>query len=85
MSTTQAVHSHNFHDFQFFSIRNISCPEDLENDRKIFSGQAPIISILDLPTDENVRDYLLEAEGKKRRVPTQVNRAILETLTNISA
>jgi hypothetical protein len=33
-----------------------------------------------LSTDENVRDYLMEAEGKKRRCPTQVHRAIRETL-----
>jgi hypothetical protein len=37
---------------------------------------------LDIPTDENVRDYLLEAEGKKRRRPTQVNIAIRDTLEN---
>ena len=82
MTTPQSVRTHKFLDFQIFSIRNISCPEDAENDRKVFSGHAPITSILELPTDENVRDYMLEAEGKKRRVPTQVHRAILETLTN---
>lgn len=38
--------------------------------------------MLDLPTDENVRDYLLEAEGRKRRQPTQVHRAIRDTLDN---
>jgi hypothetical protein len=82
MKTPQSVLTHNFLDFQFFSIRNISCPEDTENDRKVYTGHSPISSILNLPTDENVRDYLLEAEGKKRRVPTQVHRAIMETLSN---
>ena len=61
-------------------MRNISSPEDGKNDRKIFVGQAPIHSIIDLPTDENVRDYMLEAPGKKRKTPTQVHRAIKDTL-----
>lgn len=66
----------------FHSIRNISSPEDLENNRKIYSGQALVSSILDLPTDENVRDYLVEAIGKVRKRPTAVHRAIRETLLN---
>jgi hypothetical protein len=66
--------------FTYHSFRNISCPEDLENDRKVFSGQAPITSILALQTDANVRDYLLEAEGKQRRRETQVNLEIRQTL-----
>ena len=37
-------------------------------------------SVLPLSTDENVRDYLLEAEGKQRRRSTQVNQEIRETL-----
>jgi hypothetical protein len=64
----------------FFAIRNITSPEDLENGRKVLAGQAPIEAVLELPTHENVRDYLLEAEGKKRIQPTQVHKAILETL-----
>jgi hypothetical protein len=66
--------------FQFHSVRNISCPEDTENGRKVFSGHAPVTSVLALSTDENVRDYLLEAEGKQRRRPTQVNKEIRITL-----
>lgn len=66
----------------FHTIRNISSPDDLSQDRKIYVGHFPITSILDIPTDENVRDYLLEAEGKTRKRPTQVHRAILETLKN---
>lgn len=64
----------------FYCIRNISAPEDIENGRKIFAGQLPIGAILDLPTDENVRDYLVDAEGKQRRKPTQVHQAIRATL-----
>src|ERR1044071_919605 len=68
--------------FPFHSVRNISCPEDKENGRVVLSGHAPVSSILDIPTDENVRDYLLDAEGKKRRRPTQVHTAIRDTLEN---
>jgi hypothetical protein len=66
--------------FPFHSFRNISCPEDTENDRKVFSGHAPVTSVLQLETDANVRDYLLEAEGKQRRRETQVNKEIRQTL-----
>lgn len=66
--------------FPFHSFRNISCPEDLENDRKVFSGQAPVTSVLQFETDANVRDYLLEAEGKQRKRETQVNKEIRQTL-----
>jgi len=66
--------------FPFHSFRNISCPEDIENGRKVFTGHAPVTSVLDLSTDENVRDYLLDAEGKQRRRPTQVNKEIRQTL-----
>ena len=68
--------------FPFHSVRHISCPEDLDNNRRVYVGHAPIEAIVDLPTDENVRDYMLEAEGKKRRRPTQVHRAIQDTLEN---
>ena len=64
----------------FFSVRNISCPEDKEEDRKVYSGHLPATAVLDLPTDQNVRDYLVAAEGKQRKVMTQVHRAILDTL-----
>lgn len=66
--------------FMFHSLRNISCPEDTQNDRKIYSGQAPVSSILNLPTHSNVRDYLAEAEGKLRKAYTSVHKAIKETL-----
>ena len=68
--------------FKYQSLRNISSPEDAENERKVLSGHAPITSLADLPTDDNVREYLLEAEGRKRRKPAGVHRAILNTLEN---
>ncbi|MBM3342445.1 MAG: hypothetical protein FJY56_10105 [Betaproteobacteria bacterium] len=62
------------------SIRNITSPEDKADNRQVFSGQIPLAEILRLPTHENVRGYLVEAEGKQRRASTQVHRAIRETL-----
>lgn len=64
------------------SIRNISSPEDLENSRTVYAGQTPLAAILDIETDENVRGYLVEAEGKQKRVPSNVHKAILDTLAN---
>jgi AIPR protein len=80
-------HSHGapkraFFDFPFYSLRNISCPEDKENGRTVLCGSAPLTSILDISTDENVRTYFFEAEGRKRRRPTNVNIAIRDTLEN---
>ena len=66
--------------FPFHSFRNISCPEDNDNQRKVFAGHAPVTSVLRLDTEENVRSYLLEAEGKERRRETQVNGEIRATL-----
>lgn len=68
----------------FHSVRHISSPEDLENGRKVYVGQAPIQAIVDLPAHENVRDYLLDAEGKKRRTYTFVHKDIMDTLKNYS-
>lgn len=68
--------------FDFHSLRNLSSPEDAANNRKIYSGQAPLVSILDLPTDENVRTYLAEATGKLRKSYTSVHKAIKDTLLN---
>lgn len=66
--------------FPFHSFRNISCPEDTETNRRVYCGHAPVTSVLGLSTDENVRGYLLTAEGKQRRRDTQVNHEIRETL-----
>jgi hypothetical protein len=66
----------------FTSIRHITCPEDADSNRKTYVGYVPITEIPQLSTNENVRDYLLDAEGRQRRRPTQVHRAILDTLEN---
>jgi len=67
---------------EYYSLRNISCPEDADSKRKVLTGHTPVTAILDLPTNENVRDYLLDAEGRKRKTPTAVHRAIRDTLEN---
>lgn len=81
-STADAQSARNSLTLPFFCLRNISAPEDTANGRKIFSGHMPLEAILDLPTDENVRSYLVDAEGKQRRKPTQVHQAIKATLRN---
>src|SRR5215210_9284785 len=69
-------------DFSYHSFRNISSPEDLDNKRKVYSGHAPTDSFLDLPTNENVRDFLPDAEGRKKRKYSQVHKDIRDTLVN---
>lgn len=69
-----------FVELPYHSLRNISSPEDIENNRKVYAGNILCDRILALPTNENVREYLVEAEGKKRQVKTQVHRAIERTL-----
>jgi len=66
--------------FPYSVIRKISAPEDISEGRDVYSGHAPAQSFFDIPDDENVREYLLEAEGRKRRMPTQVHKAMRETL-----
>jgi hypothetical protein len=65
----------------FHSIRNISSPEDVSERRTIYAGQMPVSAITKLDTHDNVRGYLVEAEGKQTRMPTQVHKAIRETLS----
>ncbi len=65
---------------QFDTLRNISCPHDKKNGRKILTGQCLVGSILSFSTNKNVRDYLADAEGKKRKRYTQVHREIAKTL-----
>lgn len=69
----------------FHCIRNISSPEDQAEKRSVYSGQLPLIALTELPTNENVREYLVDAEGKQRRSPTQVHLAIRETLRERSS
>jgi hypothetical protein len=68
--------------FPYNVIRNISAPEDSAGDRKVFSGNAPARSFLPLPENENVRSYIVSAEGKKKHRLTDVHRRIRETLAN---
>src|SRR4051812_34612682 len=68
--------------FSYYTIRKISSPEDDENRRVVYTGYAPFQSFLNLPNNQNVRDFLLDAEGKEKRQPTQVHLAIRETLEN---
>lgn len=67
-------------DFPFHNIRNITSPEDSAAGRKVYAGTAPAMSVLDLPNDENVRDYIPAAAGRKRRTLTAVHRAMFDTL-----
>lgn len=66
----------------FDSIRNISCSHDLQNDRKVLMGRARASQVLDLSTDENVRAYLVDAEGKKKKRKGEVHRKIEDTIEN---
>jgi len=68
--------------FEYNSIRNITCPDDKASERAIYAGKAPIASFLEIPDDENVREYLVEAQGKKKRSPSQVHLRIRDTLRN---
>lgn len=68
--------------FPYFSFRNITGPEDNQNDRRVLTGQAPITSFLELNSNENVREYLLAAKGRERNRPRDVHRSILDTLKN---
>lgn len=68
--------------FGYHSLRNISSPDDIENARKVYTGHAPGSSFLNLPEDENVRGYLVTAEGKQRHRLTDVHRQIRDTLEN---
>lgn len=61
-------------------LRNISAPEDESDGRKVYAGQAPASSLLELEDDENVREYLVEAKGKQKHSPTLVHQAIRKTL-----
>lgn len=66
--------------FPFHNCRNISSPEDEANDRKVYAGTAPSSSILELEDNENVREYLVDVQGKQKRSPTLVHQAIRKTL-----
>lgn len=79
MTPTKSRHVSNV-PFPYSVIRKISAPEDVSEGRDVYSGHAPAQSFFDIAEDENVREYLVEAEGRKRRMPTQVHKAMRETL-----
>lgn len=68
--------------FNYHSLRNISSPDDVANDRRVYTGHAAGTAFLNLPENENVRGYLVTAEGKKRQRLSDVHRQIRETLEN---
>ncbi|MGE5513102.1 MAG: AIPR family protein [Bacteroidota bacterium] len=68
--------------FFYHTLRNISAPEDVDAGRRVYAGIAPATSFVDLPEDENVRTYIVTAEGKKRQRLTDVHRRIRDTLDN---
>ncbi|MEZ5744022.1 MAG: AIPR family protein [Sphingomonadaceae bacterium] len=68
----------------FENCRNITSAHDQSSGRKILVGQAPASSMLGLEDNENVREYLVDAQGKQKRSPTLVHQAIRKTLENDS-
>lgn len=66
----------------FENCRNITSAHDVGSERKILVGQAPASSMLGLEDNENVREYLVDAQGKQKRSPTLVHQAIRKTLDN---
>jgi hypothetical protein len=64
----------------YITCRNISAPEDDEAGRKIYSGHTKASSVLALEDNENVREYLVDAQGKQKQTPTLVHQAIRKTL-----
>jgi hypothetical protein len=67
-------------EFPYITCRNISAPEDDAAGRKVYSGHAPCSSVLSLQDDENVREYLADAQGNQKNTPTLVHHAIRKTL-----
>ena len=64
------------------SIRNISCSHDLDNGRKVMVGRMRASESRNIRTDENVRDYLVDAVGKKKKRKGAVHRKIEDTVEN---
>jgi hypothetical protein len=64
------------------SIRNISCSHDLDNGRKVMVGRMRSSESRNISTDENVRDYLVDAVGKKKKRKGDVHRKIEDTVEN---
>src|SRR5499427_442797 len=67
-------------EFPYITCRNISAPEDDAAGRKVYCGNAPASSVLSLEDDENVREYLADAQSDHKHMPTLVHQAIRKTL-----
>jgi hypothetical protein len=67
-------------EFPYITCMNISGPEDDAAGRKVYSGHAPGSSVLSLQDDENLREYLADAQGGQKHMPTIVHKAIRKTL-----
>jgi AIPR protein len=80
-SLNGAPRASNF-EFPYITCRNISGPEDEAAGRKVYAGHAPTSSVLELEDDENVREYLVDAQGKAKARPTLVHQAIRKTLVD---
>lgn len=68
------------HTVKYHNCHDISTPDDRSAKRKVYSGTAPARSVLEIENDENVRDYLVEVGGKRKRGTTQVHLEMRETL-----
>src|SRR5260370_22424927 len=67
-------------EFPYITCRNISAPEDDAAGRKVYSGHAPASSVLSLEDDENVREYLADAQGDQKHMLTLLHQPIPNTL-----
>ncbi|ANV24402.1 AIPR family protein [Agrobacterium pusense] len=77
-----SAHAQKSFSFPYHTCRTISAPEDEGAGRKVYAGHAPSSSVLDLEDNENVREYLVDVQGKQRRAPTLVHQAIRKTLVD---
>jgi AIPR protein len=64
------------------SLRNISCSHDIAEGRRVLVGRALATEFLEFNTNENVRAYLKDAEGKKKRRRGDAHFKIEETTIN---
>ncbi len=64
----------------YINCRNITASEDESEGRKVYVGHVRASAVLDLEDNDNVREYLVDAQGKQKRSPTLVHQAIRKTL-----
>jgi AIPR protein len=82
MTTSNGAPRASNFEFPYHTCRNISGPEDEAAGRRVLAGHAPGSSVLTLQDDENVREYLVDAQGKAKARPTLVHQAIRKTLSD---